>query len=744
MNSVKVIRLFSNVQSQSIHENTVAHFITDLKQPFDETGEWVVGVSEVSYTRSWLESLRKPELVEVVDDEVPFIFNQVHDLDAAFMHEVEKLQGESSVSVNPGIARNPANQQTSHLTVDEPVPVIVEADKPTPVQTAEESLREEAIGEAQTEDKNSDDEREEKIRQAIAAQDRIRAQSMSRPRPPPQTPQPPSQTQANIPVTSTQPPPSEEASSGGSAAVEPTIVHSPPANNENPVHDDLPTIVIPEVAPVEPPPPPPEDTTIPLDHENELIQPVGLHPLEIPSFSGVEHHDIYELYRIIGEIANYRGVDQGVRLLKNLLIAQCVKVYGPSLSDEDKTQIRPEAMRLMAEAKLLRNIIMGTKRESDYTGINTSYRFAKTQTIHASLKEYLKTVLEVDISISTMKRHVKKFLENEIPDGTLKAAVGYEYEQLPEMRADHVQYPGAQLANKNNVLNPLYYLLPHYKAQMVSLTNGAKRNVGEEMYTYITANRDKLDPLAFRILYDLTKDYRLLPLSRKRRGAAQAGFQDIIDDAATLIQPDNYPIEILVKKINEALMVATDIYQQKKRQSLYSMNDERPSSLRAPPRLKYDVNKDLVQFMPGLVLFHEQRSGSGWQATGAKIYPKFSRDLCCILGFVPKVHEARSTIKDALSVPRGAGFFSLLLYSNIVKHTPVADTASKLLRLVEIPSRSHFGEQVTLTYDKPQFYPLSHNYFKQIEIKFLDDTNHIIPFQFGRSFVTLVFKRIDN
>jgi len=95
-----------------------------------------------------------------------------------------------------------------------------------------------------------------------------------------------------------------------------------------------------------------------------------------------------------------------------------------------------------------------------------------------------------------------------------------------------------------------------------------------------------------------------------------------------------------------------------------------------------------------------------------------------------------------------AGYHSLFVYSDIVSPSFVGDSYTQLLRLVEIPSNSKFGEQVKISYPNTYYVPVLVKEFDTIEIDIKDDTGEIIPFEFGRSIVILhfrkVYKRNDN
>ncbi len=83
----------------------------------------------------------------------------------------------------------------------------------------------------------------------------------------------------------------------------------------------------------------------------------------------------------------------------------------------------------------------------------------------------------------------------------------------------------------------------------------------------------------------------------------------------------------------------------------------------------------------------------------------------------------------------------LLVYCSIIQPVLVGNTYSKLLRLVEIPKKAKFGEQCVIRYPEPFYYPLLSQEFEVIEIVIRDDTGELIPFDFGRSTITLHFRK---
>lgn len=87
------------------------------------------------------------------------------------------------------------------------------------------------------------------------------------------------------------------------------------------------------------------------------------------------------------------------------------------------------------------------------------------------------------------------------------------------------------------------------------------------------------------------------------------------------------------------------------------------------------------------------------------------------------------------------GVHALYVYSDIIRSVRVGDTMSNLLRIVEVPDKSSFGDQITLNYVKPQYKMLASNEITSIEILITDGSGERIPFRFGRTIVTLHFRR---
>ena len=55
-----------------------------------------------------------------------------------------------------------------------------------------------------------------------------------------------------------------------------------------------------------------------------------------------------------------------------------------------------------------------------------------------------------------------------------------------------------------------------------------------------------------------------------------------------------------------------------------------------------------------------------------------------------------------------------------------------------------FGDQCVISYTNPIYFPLRVESFQNISLELRDDAGVLIPFQFGRTIVTLHFKRDEK
>lgn len=92
-------------------------------------------------------------------------------------------------------------------------------------------------------------------------------------------------------------------------------------------------------------------------------------------------------------------------------------------------------------------------------------------------------------------------------------------------------------------------------------------------------------------------------------------------------------------------------------------------------------------------------------------------------------------------LPR-SGRYSLFVYSDIIRGIHVGDSISNLLRMVDIPTDAKFGDQVSFRYEKPEYKRLASNQISCIQLYIKDDCGSDIPFEFGRTIVTLHFRKV--
>jgi hypothetical protein len=89
-------------------------------------------------------------------------------------------------------------------------------------------------------------------------------------------------------------------------------------------------------------------------------------------------------------------------------------------------------------------------------------------------------------------------------------------------------------------------------------------------------------------------------------------------------------------------------------------------------------------------------------------------------------------------------FTSVYVYTNIIEPVLIGDTFAKLLRQCEIPNHSEFGDQCVVKYDNLYYFSLCAQEFESIEIELRLDTGDLVPFDFGRSAITLHFRKKLN
>ena len=87
-------------------------------------------------------------------------------------------------------------------------------------------------------------------------------------------------------------------------------------------------------------------------------------------------------------------------------------------------------------------------------------------------------------------------------------------------------------------------------------------------------------------------------------------------------------------------------------------------------------------------------------------------------------------------------FRTLYIYCDLVKHNFVGDSFTQLIRIVEVPTKSKFRDQISINYINIHYMPLQVKEFDSIEIHIKDDLGKTIPFLLGRTIITLHFIKL--
>lgn len=146
--------------------------------------------------------------------------------------------------------------------------------------------------------------------------------------------------------------------------------------------------------------------------------------------------------------------------------------------------------------------------------------------------------------------------------------------------------------------------------------------------------------------------------------------------------------------------------------------------------MNYVIEKQ-AENPPNLRFFYDNLIGK-IRYHGAVIYTvTVSEDLAYLVGA-----PANTPVKKfQYGADITGGFNSLYLYTDIIEHQIVGDTAVPLLRCVPIQGKTH--EFITITYDKPHYLPLSKHHIETITVEIKTDQNRYVPFRYGKVIVRL-------
>lgn len=134
---------------------------------------------------------------------------------------------------------------------------------------------------------------------------------------------------------------------------------------------------------------------------------------------------------------------------------------------------------------------------------------------------------------------------------------------------------------------------------------------------------------------------------------------------------------------------------------------------------------------------------SGITTTGMQLKPLLDVQLSNMLGL--EVHEydgfsIKGGWKSVRAYDLNAGVHCIFAYCDLIAPVFVGDSFSQVIRTVAIPEIP-FGQESCVHYNPIQYHKLNKHYIDRIEVQLCDDSGELIPFEFGRSKLTLHFKR---
>ena len=89
-----------------------------------------------------------------------------------------------------------------------------------------------------------------------------------------------------------------------------------------------------------------------------------------------------------------------------------------------------------------------------------------------------------------------------------------------------------------------------------------------------------------------------------------------------------------------------------------------------------------------------------------------------------------------------AGHRLMYIYCDIASHALLGNTKSPLLRICS--TRGKYGDTIRETFNRPFYIPVAVREFDTISIDIRDELGQPMPFAFGKSVVTLHFRRMHN
>jgi hypothetical protein len=133
------------------------------------------------------------------------------------------------------------------------------------------------------------------------------------------------------------------------------------------------------------------------------------------------------------------------------------------------------------------------------------------------------------------------------------------------------------------------------------------------------------------------------------------------------------------------------------------------------------------------------RISLNFRSTGSHTL-RMSDDLKSFMGFEDLFDCEKSfRVVGERDFDANRGLNLMYVYCDVASHSIVGDTKTPLLRVCNVAGKH--GEYVRHTYVQPHYVPVGRHEFDTIEIAIYNDAGKPMPFQYGKSVVTLHFRR---
>lgn len=116
-------------------------------------------------------------------------------------------------------------------------------------------------------------------------------------------------------------------------------------------------------------------------------------------------------------------------------------------------------------------------------------------------------------------------------------------------------------------------------------------------------------------------------------------------------------------------------------------------------------------------------------------------DLSHILGFIVDNKFSNNDVLASHGPNLRRGIHSIFIYCDVCEETMVGEGKSQLLRVVNF-NRQNYNDSVNIIYNDPNYIPVTKTFINNIEIKLCDDMGNFIPFEEGKTILTLHFKSL--